>query len=55
MGQFEKYPASDLGAITIAEALRRAKLEPENVDQVIIGHVSFMLNFINYIILPTKL
>lgn len=38
-GQFEKNSAIELGSIVIAEAVNRAGLQPENVDQVIMGQV----------------
>lgn len=38
-GQFEKYPASELGTIAISEAISRANLKPYDVDQCIMGHV----------------
>lgn len=40
MGQFEKYSASDLGAIVIDEAVKRANIKSEDVEQVILGQVS---------------
>ncbi|MBI4307783.1 MAG: acetyl-CoA C-acetyltransferase [Chloroflexi bacterium] len=36
-GGFRDYPAPQLGAVAVKEALRRAKLEPREVDQVIMG------------------
>ena len=33
------YPAVDLGAIVIKEALERAGVAPEHVDEVIMGNV----------------
>ncbi|CAH0562331.1 unnamed protein product [Brassicogethes aeneus] len=39
MGQFEKYSAVDLGTIAITETIRRSSLSPENVEQVVMGHV----------------
>ncbi|XP_066246925.1 acetyl-CoA acetyltransferase, cytosolic [Euwallacea similis] len=38
-GQFERYPAPELGSIVIGEAIARANLKPEDVDQCIMGHV----------------
>ncbi|RZB66665.1 acetyl-CoA acetyltransferase, cytosolic [Asbolus verrucosus] len=38
-GQFEKISASELGSVVIAEALKRAALSPEDVDQVIMGQI----------------
>ncbi|XP_057653427.1 acetyl-CoA acetyltransferase, cytosolic [Diorhabda carinulata] len=38
-GQFDKFSAAELGSIVIAEAVKRAGLQPENVDQVIMGQV----------------
>ncbi|XP_050314302.1 acetyl-CoA acetyltransferase [Anthonomus grandis grandis] len=38
-GQFEKHSASELGAIVINEAVLRAKLIPEDIDQCIMGQV----------------
>uniref|UniRef100_A0A6P7F7L2 Uncharacterized protein LOC114326614 n=1 Tax=Diabrotica virgifera virgifera TaxID=50390 RepID=A0A6P7F7L2_DIAVI len=38
-GQFEKHSAVDLGAVVIAEAIKRANLQPEDVDKVIMGQV----------------
>ncbi|HWO94064.1 MAG TPA: acetyl-CoA C-acetyltransferase [Dehalococcoidia bacterium] len=38
-GQFAEVPAQALGAASIKEALRRAGLEPSQVDEVIMGNV----------------
>jgi acetyl-CoA C-acetyltransferase len=38
-GAFQNLPASDLGAIVIKEAVARAGVDPEQVDQVILGCV----------------
>ncbi len=38
-GSLAKTPAPELGAIVIAELLKRAKLKPEQVDEVIMGQV----------------
>nr|XP_023026936.1 acetyl-CoA acetyltransferase, cytosolic [Leptinotarsa decemlineata]AMB37467.1 acetyl-CoA acetyltransferase 2 [Leptinotarsa decemlineata] len=38
-GQFEKFSASELGAIAISESIRRAKLNPEDVEHIIMGQV----------------
>ncbi|CAH1111864.1 unnamed protein product [Psylliodes chrysocephalus] len=38
-GQFDKFSASELGAVAIAEAIKRASLKPENVEQVIMGQI----------------
>jgi acetyl-CoA C-acetyltransferase len=38
-GAFSNTPASDLGAAVIREAVQRARLQPEQVDQVIMGCV----------------
>src|SRR5262249_60900558 len=34
-----QQPATKLGAIAVREAVKRAKLSPEQVDEVILGHV----------------
>ena len=36
-GAFGTLPAHELGAIAIKEALARARVEPEDVDEVILG------------------
>jgi len=36
-GMFRNYPAVDLGAVVLNEAIKRAGIEPEQVDQVIMG------------------
>ncbi|XP_050503734.1 acetyl-CoA acetyltransferase [Diabrotica virgifera virgifera] len=38
-GQFEKHSAVELGTVAIAEAVKRANLQPQDVDQVIMGQV----------------
>ena len=38
-GSLAKTPAPDLGAVVIKELLKRAKLAPEQVDEVILGQV----------------
>jgi acetyl-CoA C-acetyltransferase len=38
-GAFSETPATQLGAIVIAEALRRAGVQPDQVDEVIMGNV----------------
>nr|QNT17934.1 acetyl-CoA acetyltransferase cytosolic [Colaphellus bowringi] len=38
-GQFEKYSASELGAIVISEAIHRADIKPEDVEHVIMGQI----------------
>jgi acetyl-CoA C-acetyltransferase len=38
-GALAQQPATKLGAIAIREAIRRAKLKDEQVDEVILGHV----------------
>ncbi|XP_044257518.1 acetyl-CoA acetyltransferase, cytosolic [Tribolium madens] len=38
-GQFDKIPASELGSVVITEALKRATISPQDVDQVIMGQV----------------
>jgi len=38
-GAFQNLPASDLGAVVIKEALQRAAVPPDQVDQVILGCV----------------
>jgi acetyl-CoA C-acetyltransferase len=38
-GGFSELPATKLGAIVIKEALKRAGVAPEKVDEVIMGHV----------------
>jgi acetyl-CoA C-acetyltransferase len=38
-GSLAKIPASDLGALVIREVLKRAGVKPEQVDEVIMGHV----------------
>ncbi|CAG9861377.1 unnamed protein product [Phyllotreta striolata] len=38
-GQFDKYSASELGTVALTEAIKRANLKPENVEQVIMGQI----------------
>src|SRR5512133_4098957 len=38
-GAFTSTPAHDLGAVAIKAALQRAKVEPSEVDEVILGQV----------------
>ena len=38
-GGLSDVPAVDLGAVVIAEALKRAKVDPEQVDEVIMGNI----------------
>ena len=38
-GAFESTPAHDLGAIAIAGALEAAKVDPKDVDEVILGQI----------------
>jgi len=38
-GGFQNVPASDLGAVVIREAVQRAGIQPDQVDQVIMGCV----------------
>ncbi|HWJ03290.1 MAG TPA: acetyl-CoA C-acetyltransferase [Verrucomicrobiae bacterium] len=38
-GGLSQIPANELGAIAVKEALRRAKISPEQVDEVILGNV----------------
>ena len=39
LGSLKGFPATDLGAIAVKEAVRRADLRPEQVDEVIMGNV----------------
>jgi len=39
LGSLSELPAPRLGAIAIAEAVRRARIEPADVDEVIMGNV----------------
>jgi acetyl-CoA C-acetyltransferase len=39
LGSLKGLQATDLGAIAVKEAVRRADLRPEQVDEVIMGHV----------------
>jgi acetyl-CoA C-acetyltransferase len=38
-GSLKSIPATDLGAIVIKEAIKRANIKPEDVDEVIMGNV----------------
>jgi acetyl-CoA C-acetyltransferase len=38
LGSFSELPAVDLGVLAVKEALRRARVEPDQVEQTIIGH-----------------
>ena len=38
-GAFAEVPATRLGAVAIAEALKRAGVKPEQVDEVLMGNV----------------
>src|SRR5690348_6988213 len=38
-GALAQTPATKLGSIVVREAVRRAKLDPAQVDEVILGHV----------------
>src|SRR5439155_18605168 len=38
-GALAQLPATKLGAIAVREALRRANLDPAQVEEVILGHV----------------
>ena len=38
-GSFKNLLASDLGAVAIKAAIERAKIQPEDVDEVIMGNV----------------
>lgn len=37
-GGLRQHSAVELGALVLAEAVRRARIEPEEVDEVIVGH-----------------
>src|SRR5437773_11019936 len=39
LGGLSELPAPELGALVIGEALRRAGVSPDKVDEVIMGHV----------------
>jgi acetyl-CoA C-acetyltransferase len=39
LGSLAEVPAPELGAVAVREALRRARVTPERVDEVIIGNV----------------
>jgi acetyl-CoA C-acetyltransferase len=39
LGALAEIPAPELGAIAVAEAMRRARVPPERVDEVILGNV----------------
>jgi acetyl-CoA C-acetyltransferase len=38
-GGLSQEPATRLGALAVKEAVKRAKVSPEQVDEVILGHV----------------
>ena len=38
LGSFAETPAVELGRIAAVEAMRRANVEPDQVDQTIMGH-----------------
>ena len=38
-GSLKDTPAADMGALVVKEAVRRAGIQPENVDEVIVGQV----------------
>ena len=38
-GTLQNVPASDLGAVVIKEAVKRAGISPDTVDEVIMGNV----------------
>src|SRR5262245_60273130 len=38
-GALAQIPATELGALAVREAMRRARLEPTQVEEVILGHV----------------
>ena len=38
-GAFANLPAHDLGSVAIREALERARVEPAEVDEVILGQI----------------
>lgn len=42
LGAFKSVPAHDLGGAVIAEALKRAKINPQNVNEVVIGQVCYI-------------
>src|ERR671922_251710 len=39
LGSLSTFAAPQLGALVVQEALRRASLQPDQVDEVIMGHV----------------
>src|SRR5207302_3262990 len=39
LGSLAEVPAPELGAVAVKEVLRRARVSPESVDEVIIGNV----------------
>src|SRR5436189_5727589 len=39
LGALADLPAPQLGAVAVAEALRRARAQPDQVDEVILGNV----------------
>ena len=44
LGALSSLPASGLGEVAIRAALERAGVSPEEVDEVILGHVLFVRN-----------
>lgn len=46
-GSLKDVPASELGVITAKEALKRAKLNPEDVQDIIVGHCMMRTDEIN--------
>ena len=38
-GGLSSLPAHELGAIVIKESINRSKVKPEEVDEVILGHI----------------
>src|SRR2546430_16072134 len=39
MGALRAFPATELGAMVVREAVRRAGVDPDRVDEVILGNV----------------
>ena len=39
LGSLSKIPATELGSTVVGEAVRRAAIDPEIVDEVILGNV----------------
>jgi len=46
-GSLKDVPASELGTITAKEAIKRAKLSPANIQEVIVGHCMMRTDEIN--------